>query len=154
MASFATISGCDIQLWRYINNDPACGVIEPWHLITSLSSTNGVVNNNPIVRILQSRKPLPDKPEHNSHYLSVHLLPIPIVLPSFEYGAHETKGAHNIYEWVQDNTGAAPKRIAVKDVVTIIRGSRRASAAAGDNTGRYMVHDIRQHKASKQVHFD
>jgi hypothetical protein len=105
--------------------------------MTPINPGNG--DQRLIMNILQTRKPTPNNPEHNSHYSSVVLLPIPLSPPPLQFGAVlETKGGFNYYDWVQDNTvEPSPCHIKRQHIVKVKgRGSQ----------GNYyrIVHSIRR----------
>lgn len=153
LVSFATITGSGVRLWRYSNNDPSSATIEQ-------SFAFNVGNGDPrlIVNILQTRSPLPDRPEHNSHYQSVVMLPIPPSSPTMVYGnVVDTKGDLKYYDYVEDATCSPPFRIA-QQVIIKIKGGQQASgterivhriARKANDTGLPSFHLMSLYKQSK-----
>ena len=145
IASLATISGCEIQLWRYINDKGSAiaaadgssisgsGIIE--HMCSPINHND--INTHCIIHLLQTRDHKPGRPEHNSHWQSVHMLPVHVPSTTIEYGPSMVERPFTYYDYIHDNTCSPPLRITIKDMVKI------KGRGASDSVYRF-VHRIRQ----------
>lgn len=106
-------------------------VIEP--IMSPINPTNG--DGRLVIHLLQTRHPLPEKPEHHSHWESI-IMPPPIVPPTgISFGTViETKDGFHYYDMITNHD----RQMIIKplDTITISgRGSR--------SSYHRMVHQIR-----------
>jgi len=138
IVSLAAVAGVECHLWRYPSDNKELNIIEP--LMSPINPGHG--DGRLVIHLLQTRHPLPDKPEHGSHWESVIMKPIlPSVTPTLltyttSAPIHMDKDEHH-YSFIQDNTKVPPLVIKVGEMVTF-RGRGTASPYI-----RY-VHQIRR----------
>ena len=85
MAAFASITGTCLKLYRYVNDEKKGDVIEPL-MNWNINEGSGGDDRRHVIHLLQTRVPLPDQPEHCSHWEILIMLPPEQVPVGIEYG--------------------------------------------------------------------
>lgn len=107
MAAFATLTGSEIRLWRYPNDNKDESVIEP--LMKS------GINEGPdrqVIHLLQTRAPRNGRPEFASHWESIIMKPS--VKPKYAVQTaepHVNKDGSEEYDWIVDPGRKPPLRL-------------------------------------------
>lgn len=150
IVSLASVAGVEVQLWRYPADNAQLNVIEP--ILSPINPGNG--SGRLVVHLLQTRHPLPDQPEHGSHWESVIMKPISPTaaddsahrptINAAEVKAYTTsapimmdKDEHQ-YSFIQDNNKEPAIVINVGDMVTFSGHGR------GKQSHIRYVHQIRR----------